>query len=415
MAYRGRDRARELILRNQAAGKQIAYVYVPFFGAYVARKAEPALGEGPLNKRPLVLLDDGGHVLAADDRASAAGVVPGQTERQAVARCPLAVVKPAARYPIPEAQAAFSARLAGYAGRWQPDGLGAAYLDTTGLPGDLLLWCRELTADLRGLGLLPSVGLTSGKFSSSAAGQAVAPNQALILNPATQPAFLSRQTAALLPLEADALLQLRHLGIRTLGQYARLPTAAVLTRWGQPGRTAQRWAQGLDDRPVIPPSERAEVSAYIEFDGVLLDRDILLAALVRKAEKLLSPLRDQLQAIGWLGLDITRGDRRTVAVKHTFSMPTAAGSSVKLALDRALERVDWNREGASDVCLTLGDITDAPAQQLSLLDTPAPREVLASTLEKLAAAFGPDAFCMAVLTEPDHPLAERRVSWQKFG
>jgi hypothetical protein len=130
-------------------------------------------------------------------------------------------------------------------------------------------------------------------------------------------------------------------------------------------------------------------------------------------------LRDQLQAIGWLGLDVTRGDRRTVSVKHTFPMPTAVGSSVKLALDRVLGRVEWTvgpdaGEGATDVSLTLGDITDAPAQQLSLLDIPTPRETLIATLDKLAARYGRDAFCMAALTEPDHPLAERRVSWQKF-
>ena len=95
-------------------------------------------------------------------------------------------------------------------------------------------------------------------------------------------------------------------------------------------------------------------------------------------------------------------------------MPTAVGSSVKLALDRVLGRVEWNGEGATDVSLTLGDITDAPAQQLSLLDTPTPRETLAATLESLAARYGRNAFCMALLTEPDHPLPERRASWQKF-
>ena len=247
-----------------------------------------------------------------------------------------------------------------YASRWQPAGLGAAYLDTTGLPGNLFEWCSDLANDVHHMGLTPSIGLTNGKFSASAAGQLAAPFQALILDPIMQPGFLSQQTAALLPLGPDALLQLRHLGIRTLGQYARLPAAAVLTRWGRPGRTAQRWAQGDDDRPVIPPSERPEASAYIEFDGVLLDRDILLAAVVRKAEKLLQPVRDQLQAIGWLELAITRADRRTITVKHTFPMPTAAESSVKLALDRVLGRVSWNGEGATDVRLTLGDITDAP-------------------------------------------------------
>ncbi len=395
--------------------KQIAYVLAPQFGVTIARRADPGLGEGAVGRRPLVLLDDAGNVLAADARAAAAGVAPGQSERQAVARCPLALLQPAVHYPIAEAQAELSERVARYGARWQPAGLGAVYLDTTGLPGNMLEWCQDLANEVRHLGVSLSIGLTNGKFSASAAGQAAPPAHALILDNITQPAFLSRQAAALLPLEPDALLQLQHLGIRTLGQYARLPPAAVLTRWGQAGRTAQRWAQGYDDRPVIPPAERAEVGGHIEFDGVLLDRDILLAALVRKAEKLLGPLRDQLQAIGWLQVAITRGDRRTVEVKHTFPMPTAAPSSVKLALDRVLGRVEWNKEGATDTTLTLGDITDAPSQQLSLFDAPTPRETLTATLEQLVARYGRDSFCMAVLAEPDHPLPERRVSWQGFG
>jgi hypothetical protein len=95
-------------------------------------------------------------------------------------------------------------------------------------------------------------------------------------------------------------------------------------------------------------------------------------------------------------------------------MPTAHANTVKLALSNALERVTWDGEGATDVSLAFGDITDAPMRQLSLLDTPSPREMLAATLQKLAARYGADTFCMASLTEPDHPLPERRVSWQKF-
>ena len=109
MAYSKRV-ASNLISDKQLAFKRIAYLYVPHFGASIARQADPELSQGALAQRPLVLLDDAGHVLAADARASATGVAPGQTERQAVARCPLALLQPAARYPIFEAQAALTER-----------------------------------------------------------------------------------------------------------------------------------------------------------------------------------------------------------------------------------------------------------------------------------------------------------------
>ena len=103
-----------------------------------------------------MLLDEAGRVLAADARAAAAGVVPGQTERQAVARCPAALFRPAVRYPIDETQSAVLERVARatpVAG--SPSGWAPAYLDATGLPGDLLDWCQGLAEDIRSLGVGP--------------------------------------------------------------------------------------------------------------------------------------------------------------------------------------------------------------------------------------------------------------------
>jgi nucleotidyltransferase/DNA polymerase involved in DNA repair len=397
-----------------AYNRRIAYLRISDFGTAVARIVDPSLGDLPA-RQALILLDDAGRVLSADAPAAAAGVIQGQTERQAVARCPAALFRPALEYPIYETQSAVLERVARYSGRWQPVGLGAAYLDATGLPGDLIDWCQGLAEEVRALRLIPSIGLTNGKFGASAAGEAAAPHHMLILTPAIQPDFLAQQPSVLLPLEPDALLQLRHLGIRTLGQYARLPSAGVLARWGEAGRTAQRWAQGEDDRPVVPPSEHPEVSGHIEFDAPLADREILLNAIMRKTDRLLKPIRGRLQAVGWLSLTVTRGDRRVLLpVQHTFAMPTAAPGPIRLAFEKLLGRVAWEGEGAWDIVVALGDITDAPAQQLSLLDEPTPREKLAATLAQLAARYGRDTFCMASLTEPDHPLPERRVSWQQF-
>jgi len=391
------------------ADKYIAYLQIPNFGAVIARRVD-----SKLDGRALVLLDDDGVVLAADARASAAGVAFGQTERQALARCPVALLRPAVRYPIFETQAALWERAARYAGRWQPASLGAIYLDITGLGGNLIEWCQDLTTDIRAMGLIPSIGMTNSKFGASAAGQAAAPAHALFLTPVVQRAFLSHQTAALLPLEADALLQLRHLGVRTLGQFAQLPSAGVLSRWGRAGHTAHLWAQGHDDRPVVLPAERPQVTARIEYDGPVVDREILLTTLMRKAESLLNPLRDRLQATGWFALTVTRGDGRVLHLRHNFPLPTVAANTVRLALGSVLNRAAWDGEGAADMTLTFGDITDAPVQQLTLFDTPSPRQALSATLKKLSARYGLNTFCMAVLTEPDHPLAERRVSWQHF-
>lgn len=390
--------------------RHVTYLAAPAFGAALARRAEPGL-----TNRPLVLLDDQGRVLTEDAAAAAAGVVAGQTESQAIARCPVAAVRSAARYPILETQALFLEKVALYARRWQPAGLGRAYLDTTGIGGDLLTWCQSLVDEVRRFDIAPSVGIANNKFSATAAGQAAGRDTMLLLTPHVQTEFLASQPTHLLPLDADALLHLQHLGIRTLGQFAQLPSSGVLARFGEAGRTAQRWAQGRDERSIIPPEELPEVSGRIEFDAPVAGHDILLAALMRRATQLLQPLNARLQAIGRLRLAIQRSDRRLVSVGHTFPLPTAASLTIKLAISSALERVPWEGEAATDITLTLADITDAPVHQLSLLDvTPTPREVLSATLDRLAARFGPNTFRMAMLSDPSHPLPERRANWKEF-
>lgn len=391
------------------AEARIAYLGAAEFGAAVARQMEPALAG-----QPLVLLDDQGRVLAVDSRAAGAGITPGQSERQAVARCPAAVLRPASRYPIYEAEARLADCLARYAGRWQPAGLGCAYLDTAGIGGDRLAWGRALGAEVERLGGAPALGLSGSKFGSLAAGLAAGRGRVLVVAPERQAAFLADQPAGLLPLAADAVRQLRYLGIRTLGQYVRLPAAGVLARWGRAGLTAQAWARGLDDRPVVPPAELPHVAARIEFEAPVADRTILLAALMRRTEGLLAPLQARLQAVGRLALAVTRGDGRTLPAAHVFPLPTAAAEPIRHALAALLDRLAWDGEGAAEVTLTLAGITDAPAGQLALFADPAPRAELAALLDRLAARFGSEAFRMAVLADPTHPLPERRVMWRMF-
>ena len=399
--------------------RQIAYLWMPHFGTAVARSA------APLADRPLVLLDEHGQVLAADVAAEQTGVIPGLSDHQAAAHCPGALLLPATNFPIWEAQEQFLDRIRNHADRWQPDGLGRVYIQAPftaspdappGIMPELLRWCSAVTAEVRSLSWQTALGATGSKFGARVAGQIAGQSAALLLAPAAQRAFLAGQSVATLPLDADALLQLRHLGIRTLGQYTRLPATGVLTRFGQAGRTAQRWAQGLDDRPVVPPWECPEVSARLEFEIPLADAEWLLAALMQQADRLLVPLRDRLQASARILLNITRADGRTISVTHVCPQPTAAAGPVRLALAGLLARTPWEGQGATEITLTLAGITDAPGQQLTLFadTTDNTRTRLTATLDRLAARFGADAFRLASLTDPDHLLLERRAAFQPW-
>jgi protein ImuB len=405
-----------------APERRIAYLWVPHFGTFVARRAG-----GVPEERPLVLLDSDGRVLAADAAATRAGVALSLTERHAAARCPEAILRPAARFPVWEAQERFLERVKSYASRWQPDGLGRVYLDMTGLetPGahpaqvgadpGVLSWCQAVAGAVRSLDCQPALGVTDSKFGANVAGQVAWQNAVLLLSPAAQRAFLASQPVTTLPLESDLLTQLRHLGIRTLGQYARLPAAGVLSRFGPVGRTAQRWAQGQDDRPVVPPWEAPEISTRVEFETPLADWERLLLALMQRAGKMLASLAGRLQAVGRIHLEVIRADGRVVSAGHAFPLPTAAVGPVRLAIGAALGRVAWEGQGAVEITLTLAGITDAPGEQLALFDAGEDsRSRLSALLDRLETRFGPEAFCLATLADPDNPLPERRAGLSRW-
>jgi nucleotidyltransferase/DNA polymerase involved in DNA repair len=394
--------------------RQVACLWVPYFGAVVARRADRTL-----EANPLILLDEQGRVLAADAHAASAGVAPGLSERQAAVRCPTALRRPAAQYPLQEAQDALWSQVRQHTDCWQPAGLGCVYLDmanaSMGDGADLVAWCQDLDGTIRRFGWEPALGVTGSKFGADVARQMAGGNSALLIAPGIQRAFLAGQPAATLPLELDTLDQLRHLGIRTLGQFARLPAAGVQARFGLAGRTAQRWAQGLDDRPVIPPWAAAEVSKRIEFETPLADRTPLLANLAHHARRLLTPLQERLQAVSRLSLSITRADNRTISAGYTFPLPTAAVEPVELGLAAALDRVTWDGQPAAEMTLVLAGITDAPGQQLPLFEfSQDQRARLEATLRGLAARFGSHTFRLATLTEPESLLPEQRLSWHEF-
>ena len=395
------------------AERRIAFLWTPHFGTAVARRAEPQLAGGPL-----VLLDAHGRVLAADTSAARAGVALGLTERQAAADCPTPHYCPPP-LPIWEAQEQFLTRIKGYTDRWQPDGLGRVYLDaTTAAPpghparveGELLKWCQALAADVRSLGWQPALGATGSKFGASVAGQVASQTPRCCWSPgaARLPGRSVNRGATAGHRRAT---QLRHLGIRTLGQYAHLPATGVLARFGPAGRTAQRWAQGsttgrCSRRGKAPRSQHASSSRR--------PWRTASACWLRWYSGRIGcvPLRDRLQAVARLLLAITRrwphnpGQPHLLAA-HRRGRAGAPGTGGPPGSDAV------GRARPAEIILTLAGITDAPAQQLTLFDPQDDdRARLSALLERLAALFGADAFRLASLTDPDHLLLERRAAFQ---
>jgi len=399
----------------------VLYCTIPHFVAALARREDPGLADWPL-----VLLGPESQVLGVSAEAVACGVAAGMTARAAQVRCPEARLLEAdvARCRA-EAESLFQV-LEGASPRVEPHGWGAAYADLGDLARDqaeAAVLLREIGRSVRrelGEGLQPALGWDKGKFTAQTAARRTPPGHLRAVESAREQAFLRPLPVALLPLPGDTLQRLHFLGLRTLGQYAALPRAAVWQQFGRAGILARGCARGEDDRPIIPRWQTPQWTAGVEFEVPLVERERLVAALRHQVSPLLAELRANLQACGQVRLAVQFDDGSAQERERTFLLPVASEDRVVGALGQLLDGMRW-RSGAAALAVTLAQIQDAVAEQLALFPLGGgaegnPHEAqMAHCRRYLAARFGASRLRRAVLAQPGAPLPEWRVGWLDEG
>ncbi|UCC65453.1 MAG: hypothetical protein JSV36_10590 [Anaerolineae bacterium] len=390
----------------------ILYCTIPHFAAALAQRDNAAL-----QSRPLVLIGPERRVFGVSAEAAACGVAVGMTARTAEVRCPEARLVEAdlARYRI-EFEVLLQV-LEQLSPRVEPHGQGAAYADLGDLArvhANAVDLCQQAGQAVRrelGDALQPALGWDSSKFTAQAAARRARPGHLLAVAAVKERAFLQPLPIALLPLAADTLRRLGFLGLRTLGQYAALPPAAVWQQFGRVGQLAHRYARGEDDRPVIPRWQAPRLTAGCEFEGPVNERERLMTALKRLISPLLAELRADLRACGQVRLTVSFEDGSAQERARIFLSPTADEASVVRTTGQLLDAMRWPASAAS-LAVALEQIQDAVVEQLTLFPAHDEREQKLRQVQRyLASRFGANRLRQAVLAQPGAPLPEWRVGW----
>ena len=193
------------------------------------------------------------------------------------------------------------------------------------------------------------VGVADGLFAAClAAGHArpaptaapAHPGAATLVAPGRARAFLAPFPVSVLdgPDAADLAGLLPRLGIGTLGEFASLPAADVVNRFGVPGVIAHRLARGLDPRPLAPRPPPADLSVSADFDPPARQAEPVVFAAKALAERMhdglaasgLACVRVQVQAVWEDGRQLTRlwrhdGLLSALAVAERVRWQLAAG------------------------------------------------------------------------------------------
>ncbi len=372
-----------------------------------------------LRGRPLAILGPDERIWAASPEARACGVQAEMRPRQARMRCPDVVIQDLDEDRVAREQRAFAGVLAATGLDLETQAPGAAYLDlspvTRGL-ADARTLCADLGRQVRaelGEALQPALGWDSGKFTAQAAALSAAPGRLRLVEAAEEKRFLGPLSIGLLPLPPLALMQLGWLGIRTLGDFARLPAAAALQRFGPAGKLALRLAQGHDERPVRPNARAQSAPIEIELDGPTARHDLALAALMRALRPVLRDLDERLEGIRRIQVQARLLDNTRCQAQCAFAQPLCDPESVRAALEQQIANAAWPGEILS-LRADLLEIGERYPTQLGLFEAAPAPEAIATVSParafalRLAARHG-GIFFGGEVRDPTHPIPERRA------
>jgi protein ImuB len=394
----------------------VVCVLLPRFALSVAAGGRAELARGPLalapepGREPLI-----GEASAA---AEALGVKAGLRLGEALARCPsLRLVAPDPAGVADEWDRVLVA-LEGIGAEVESERAGVACFDASGLlnlhgglDGVLGVTRRALRGAPARLGVAPS------RFAAVAAASKARPRRAEV-TPSTPKgrrrgfgslaAYLAPLPIALLgsrPETAALPEPLERFGIRTLGELAALPKAALADRFGAAGPLARDLARGRDT-PLVPrrAAERLEEALELPESGSGTQLEHALGLLI---DRLVARRERRGRTFRAVVLSASLVEGGTWRLRMTFREAHADPRRMRLALAPRLAELP----APADVLRLRVEGLGPPAGlQRSLNSEPATIRAarLREAVRQTRAVAGPDAALRIVPVDPDSRVPERR-------
>lgn len=284
------------------------------------------------------------------------------------------------------------------------DGPGRVCLDLIGLdrlhPNESH-FAEDLAAGAEAVGLTVSVAIASTRTTARIAA-AVAPFT--VVPPGREAVFLAPLPVSQSEPSLDLAAVLARWGVRTLGELAALPEAALIERLGDAGRAVQRRARGEDLDLFIPYHPPGVVEETVGLEWPIDTVDALAFVLGGLLDRLMMRLTSSGWALGAVDLSLGLADQSSTPYGLSLPSPlTDARAVLPLLLQNirssppagAVERVTA-RVRPAGVRLAQGGLFSAT------LVSP---ERLAATLTRLEGLVGRDAVGSPVLLDTHRPDA----------
>ncbi len=182
------------------------------------------------------------------------------------------------------------------------------YMDLTGMDRffGCYTWATELRTRIRvETGLPVSFGMSANKTVSKIATDEAKPDNQMKIDFGTEKDFLAPLSVKKIPMVGDKTYQLlRSMGVEKVHTLQQMPSDLLQQVLGENGLLLWKKANGIDNTPVEPYSERKSISTEETFTTDTIDVNMLHAILVKMTEKLCFQLRTENKLTGCISVKI---------------------------------------------------------------------------------------------------------------
>ena len=379
-------------MRTLKSAANIMHIDLDAFFVSVEQVLNPELQGKPVvvGGRP----ERRGVVAAASYEARAFGLHAGMPLVTASRLCPQAIFIAGSFPKYRDASRKFMAILADFSPFLEPVSLDEAYLDVTGFESihgsihQMALTIKQRIKDE--LGLCASVGIASCKVVAKVASELSKPDGLLEVTRGEEPSFLAPLPVDKLPGIGKKTEQiLRGLGIKTIDELSIMPLSVLKSHLGASGEVLHRFANGIDDRKVAPPTAAKSISRETTFEKDTQDRQFLEATLRYLGERVGADLRQRSKQAKCVTLKLRYADFTTITRSHTLPQTTDTDQTifdtgVKL-LSRALLQ---EKQPVRLIGIGVSNLLE-PGRQLAMLDSSARRlEQLNRVIDHIRKKYG---------------------------
>ncbi|MGD2179206.1 MAG: DNA polymerase IV, partial [Anaerolineae bacterium] len=305
--------------------RAILHLDLDAFYAAVEMLENPALTGKPIlvGGRP----ESRGVVATASYCARAYGIHSAMSMYRAVRLCPDAIVLP----PRFDLYREYSRRVMGILRDTTPMlervSIDEAYLELTERVNE---WreaariARRLQEQVRGeVGLSASLGVATNKLVAKVASDYDKPGGLTVVRPGEEASFLAPLRVQVIwgvgPVTAEKLAQM---GVKTVGDLARLSEDVLAARFGDHGTAMARRARGIDRRPVVTKHERKSVSRETTFGQDLREMEALKKQLWKLSQGVARRLERAGVVAGTIAIKLRYDDFETLTRQMSLDVPT---------------------------------------------------------------------------------------------